>query len=64
MKTYEIRLLEKDGGTAMIHLTVCATTQEAEARAAAIENVGYDRYEIRVDGVKIASGSNPKATPL
>lgn len=61
MQTYEIRLLKNDGGTAMIHLTVCATAQEAEARATAIEDVLYDRYEIWERGLKIASGSNPRA---
>ncbi len=64
MQTYEIRLLKSDGSTAMIHLTVCATPQEAEARATTIEDVLYDHYEIFQRGLKVASGSNPKAALL
>jgi hypothetical protein len=63
-QTYEIRLLKIDGSTAMIHLTVCATVQEAEARMSAIGDVLYDRYEIWGGGLKVASGSNPKEAPL
>jgi hypothetical protein len=64
MRTYEIRLLKSNGSMAMIHLTVCATPREAEARVTAIEGVLYDRYEIWEGGSKIASGLNPSAAAL
>ena len=64
MQTHEIRLLKNDGSTAMLHLTVCATVQEAETRATTIGDVRYDRSEIWEGGRKVASGSNLKAAPL
>ena len=65
MQTYEIRLLKNDGSTAMLHMTVCATVQEAETRATTIGgDVRYERYEIWEGGRKVASGSNLKAAPL
>lgn len=62
--TFEIRLMAADGGMVMIHLTVCETAQEAEARACAIDGVAYDRYEIWESGRKAASGTNPRAAAL
>ncbi|HEY8948852.1 MAG TPA: hypothetical protein VIM56_08200 [Rhizomicrobium sp.] len=56
MLTFEIRLLNGEGHTAMIHVTACDTVDEARERLAGIVGVHYVRYEIWQGGHKVLEG--------
>jgi len=56
MRTFEIRLLNSEGGTAMIHVTACDTVEQACERLAGIQGVSYVRYEIWQGGHKVLEG--------
>lgn len=61
MLTYEIRLLNAGGGTVMIHVTSCDSTEEARGRIDGTGGVAFDRFEIWQDGKKVAEGPNPNS---
>lgn len=56
MLTFEIRLLDSEGGTTMIHVTACDTVEQACERLAGIRGVSYARYEIWQGGHKVSEG--------
>ena len=59
MLTFEIRLLTAEDRTVMIHVTACATVEEARERLARIKGVSFARYEIWQDGRKVSDGLAP-----
>jgi hypothetical protein len=59
MQTYEIRLLDGNADTVIIHVTSCDNAEEAQARVASINDVRFDRFEIWHGGQKLAEGANP-----
>jgi hypothetical protein len=61
VQTYEIRLLDGNGDTVMIHVTSCGSAEEAQARATSISGVRFDRFEIWHGGQKLAEGRSPEA---
>jgi hypothetical protein len=59
MQTYEIRLLNGEGGTVLLHLTQCATDGDARDCVRRIRDVPYDRYELWSGLCKIDEGPRP-----
>ncbi|HEY1631736.1 MAG TPA: hypothetical protein VGF56_10480 [Rhizomicrobium sp.] len=53
---YEIRLLNRSGGLAMIYMTQCLNDEDARERVRRIADATYDRFEIWQESRKIDEG--------
>jgi hypothetical protein len=54
--SYEIRLLNRDGGTALLYFAQCASDGDAKARVSNIKDARYDRYELWQGSRKVGEG--------
>jgi hypothetical protein len=54
--TYEIRLLDRDGGTTLVYFLQCANEGDARDRVNRLQDVSYDRYELWDGLLKIGEG--------
>lgn len=54
--TYEIRLLDREGGTRLVYFLQCANDGDARDRVNSLQDVPYDHYELWDGPQKIGEG--------
>ena len=61
MFIYEIRLINREGGTSLVYMTQCRSDEHAMQQLHAIKDFSYSHFEIRRQGIKVFGGDNASA---
>jgi hypothetical protein len=64
MQTYEIRLLNRDGGTVLLYITQCANDGDALDCVRHMKDMDYARYELWDGSRKIGDGPRPDGAAI
>ena len=60
-QTYEIRLLNGDGGMAIFYVTQCMDDDDAKNQILRMNGKNYERYELWQGQRKVCEGPRPDA---
>ncbi|HEV2563098.1 MAG TPA: hypothetical protein VGT78_13250 [Rhizomicrobium sp.] len=61
MQTYELRLLNRDGGMTLFYIAQCASDDDAKDHLQRIKDKRYHRYELWQGQRKICEGLRPNS---